>query len=995
MRTNGRDTIDLSGTWNLQLDPRDEGLEGRWWESFPGESGPGESPRSSEEGGPVTLPGAIHAQGYGEPPGPETEWTVSDIDASFRDDPHLGDLYRDDTFRMPYLLQPDRCYVGAAWFTREVELPGSLGNLGSPDSPGSPESPQGNVLILRLERAHWTTAVWWDGEALGSRDSLSVPHEYTIGTLGAAGGGDGGGDSRGIAPGKHRITVRVDNRLLHNVGPNAHSVSDHTQGNWNGIIGRIELAAVHPVYIQELSVFPSVERRTAVLRVSIGNATGREVEMTTAISGRDIHDCGEKTPIRVPPEGITVHRELRFSPALRPWDEFSPVLTSVNLTLGGIVGGCDGGTSGGPGGVGGIPGGPKGRAITETAALRFGLREIEVKNSRIHLNGRPISLRGTLECCVFPRNGHPPTDTESWRRVYRRAREYGLNHIRFHSWCPPEAAFDAADEAGIYLQVECPVWANQGAVVGIDPALDQWLYRESERIVAAYGNHPSFVMFCPGNEPAGRIDEFLGQWVSYWKQRDRRRLYTAGAGWPAIPENDFHNVHEPRVQGWGEGLDSRINALPPETTTDYREICAPLTEGGAAVVSHEIGQWCAFPNFDEIPKYTGALKARNFELFRELLEKRGMGAQARQFLEASGRLQVLCYREEIESALRTPNMSGFQLLGLTDFPGQGTALVGVLDPFWDDKGYCPPEVFRESCGPTVLLARLPRRYYHPGERLEAAVDISHFGAEAWKGVEAEWSLTAEDGAIVASGNLGAPRDVGIGLSELGRISLEIDLPEVPARCELSIALPDRGIRNRWALWVFPKNPDTGAEDSAGRAAVHIAENLDETAAGILDSGSRVLLLPRAESVISDVEIGFSSMFWNTAWTDGQAPHTLGILCDPDHPVFSRFPTDDHSDWQWWELMHRSAAMVLDDLPGELKALVQPIDTWFRSHKLGLLFEASIGRGKLMVCSIDLRSRLENRPVARQFRASLLAYTRGEGFSPKTGLALEDLRGLFK
>ena len=291
MRTNGRDTIDLAGTWNLQLDPRDEGLEGRWWKSFPGES-----PRSSEEGGPVILPGAIHAQGYGEPPGPETEWTVSDIDASFRDDPHLGDLYRDDTFRMPYLLQPDRRYVGAAWFTREIELPGSHGSLGGPDSP---ESPDGKVLILRLERAHWRTTVWWDGEALGSRDSLSVPHEYTIGTLGAA-----GGDSRGIAPGKHRITIRVDNRLLHNVGPNAHSVSDHTQGNWNGIIGRIELAAVHPVYVQELSVFPSVERRTAVLRVSIGNATGREVEMTTAISGRDIHDCGKKTPIRYPPKGL-------------------------------------------------------------------------------------------------------------------------------------------------------------------------------------------------------------------------------------------------------------------------------------------------------------------------------------------------------------------------------------------------------------------------------------------------------------------------------------------------------------------------------------------------------------------------------------------------------------------------------------------------------------------------------------------------------------------
>ena len=948
METNAQDTIDLSGTWHLQLDPRDEGMEGRWWESPPADSA-----QSAQSSGPVKLPGAVHAQGYGEPPGAQTEWTVSDIDTALHDDPHFGDLCRDDNFRMPYLLQPERHYVGAAWFTREIELPEGL---------KGPGGRQGKILNLRFERAHWMTSVWWDDKPLGSRDSLSVPHEYRI------------GPAADIAPGKHKITIRVDNRLLHNVGPNAHSVSDHTQGNWNGIIGRMELLAVNPVRIKEVSVFPSLERRAAILRVSIENSTGSEVEVTTAISGRDIHDCGEKTPLRVPPEGSQVHRELRFSPALRFWDEFSTALTSVNLTLGRTV---------------------DGREITETASVRFGLREIEVKDRRIHLNGRPIFLRGTLECCVFPRTGHPPADAESWRRVYRRAGEYGLNHIRFHSWCPPEAAFEAADEEGIYLQVECPVWANQGAAVGTDPAFDQWLYRESERIVAAYGNHPSFIMFCPGNEPAGRIDEFLGQWVNYWKHRDRRRIYTAGAGWPAIPENDFHNAPEPRLQGWGEGLKSRINACPPETTTDYRELCDALSDGGSAVVTHEIGQWCAFPNFGEIPKYTGALKARNFELFRELLEKKGMGAQADQFLQASGRLQVICYREEIESALRTPNLSGFQLLGLTDFPGQGTALVGVLDAFWDDKGYCPPEPFRESCGPTVLLARLPKRYYRCGERLEAALEISHFGSEPWDKVEAVWSLEAEGGTVIASGTL-EPRDAGIGLSELGRISCGINMTEPPSRCELRVSLTDKDVSSSWALWVFPKNADIEADTGVkNQQKIHIADTLDEKTAQVLDAGGTVLLLARADTVRSDVEIGFSSMFWNTAWTDWQAPHTLGIVCDPQHPVFARFPTEDHSDWQWWELIHQSAAMVLDDLPGELQPIIQPIDTWFRSRKLGLLFEARTGRGKLAVCSVDLQSSLEDRIVARQFRAGLLEYMRGDNFQPEVTLDFDDIRGLFK
>jgi hypothetical protein len=295
----------------------------------------------------------------------------------------------------------------------------------------------------------------------------------------------------------------------------------------------------------------------------------------------------------------------------------------------------------------------------------FGLREITTRGREFFLNGHPAFFRGTLECCIFPKTGYPPTDVESWRRIIRICKEHGLNHMRFHSWCPPEAAFLAADELGFYYQVECGVWTQPGD----GKPIDQWIYRESERIVRAYGNHPSFMLLTHGNEPHGpKHQEYLAKWVSFWK-RDGRFLVTSGSAYPQLPENQYHVYHPCRgPHGW--------------LGKDYRGDVAKLD---VPVIVHEMGQWCVYPNFDETPKYTGPLQPRNFDIFRDSLAEHGMPDQARGFVYASGKLQALCYKEEVEAALRTPGIGGVQLLDLHDFPGQGTALVGVLDPFWDSR----------------------------------------------------------------------------------------------------------------------------------------------------------------------------------------------------------------------------------------------------------------------------------------------------------------------
>ncbi|HWQ12152.1 MAG TPA: glycoside hydrolase family 2 TIM barrel-domain containing protein [Roseiflexaceae bacterium] len=922
--------MDLSGTWSFRLDPQDVGIAERWFE------------RSLD--GTIQLPGSLQAQGYGDEVRVDTPWTGGIIDRSWFTEPRYAPYREPGNVKVPFWLQPEKYYAGAAWYQREFEAPAWW---------------PGHRVTLTLERPHWGTRVWLDGRECAARHatnmSLSTPHVYDLGE---------------VAPGPHRLTVRVDNRMLVEVGVNAHSVSDHTQTNWNGIVGRIELAAGSPVWLEEVQVFPRVADRTAVVRVRLGNAHGRPGGARLMLQARLANAPGQHEPpplsadVALSAEGGEAELTYQLGDEARLWDEFSPALYALDVRVDATV---------------------DGRESSDTRTVTFGLREVSVQGTQLAVNGRPIFLRGTLECCIFPLTGYPPTDVDAWKRIIRTCQAHGLNHIRFHSWCPPEAAFVAADELGFYYQVECASWANQGATIGDGRPLDSWLYEEGERIVSAYGNHPSFLMMAYGNEPGGEHHpEYLAKWVTYWKQRDPRRVHTSGAGWPAIPENDYHNIPQPRIQRWGEELRSRINALPPETITDYSDY---VKQHGKPIVSHEIGQWCVYPNFDEIGKYTGVLKAKNFEIFRDFLAANHMSDRARAFLIASGKLQTLCYKEEIESALRTPGFAGFQLLDLHDFPGQGTALVGVLDPFWDSKGYVTPSEFHRFCGATVPLARLEKRYWRASETLRAAVDVAHYGPRDLTAAAA-WRLEDARGTAVARGRLPAANIPTGALTRLGTIEAPLGELASAAKYRLVVRLDEAGAENDWDIWVFADRLDTEAP-----AEVLVTGALDEAALARLTAGGAVLLTLPPARVNATAEIGFSSVFWNTAWTRGQAPHTLGILTDPAHPALAAFPTEEHSNWQWWELIHGAAAMTLDHLPPSLRPIVQPIDTWFEARRLGLLFEARAGGGRLMVCSMDLSGDLERRLVARQLRHSLLRYMASDAFHPRQEVALEDIRAL--
>ena len=626
--------------------------------------------------------------------------------------------------------------------------------------------------------------------------------------------------------------------------------------------------------------------------------------------------------------------------------------------------------------------------IIDRKSEDFGMREFKIDGTRFTINGKQTFLRGTTECCVFPLTGYPPSDTASWGRILRICKDYGLNHMRFHSYCPPEAAFEAADKLGMYFHVECSSWANQGTAIGNGEAIDKFIYDEGDRIIREYGNHPSFCMLAYGNEPAGRNqNDYLGKLQKYWREKDNRRVYTSAAGWPVIPENDYHLTPGPRIHQWGDGLKSIINAEPPQTDYDFREFVSRYT---VPVVSHEIGQWCVYPDFREISHYTGPLKATNFEIFRESLNENNMGDQAEDFLMASGKLQAICYKAEIEAALRTPGFAGFQMLQLHDFPGQGTALVGILNPFFESKGYISPEEFRMFCSQTVPLARMKKMLIRNDESFRADIEVANFGPEPFSNATVVCHISDSSGKILFKEEF-ANAKIGRGnCIPVGTISFLPDKITKSQKLNLEVTIEGTAFKNNWDFWVYLPVVDF----SPGN--VLVKETLDKEAETALKNGGSVLILPAGhitEGNGSEVAAGFSGIFWNTAWTNNQAPHTLGILCDPGHPLFKDFPTEYHSNWQWWDPVMHSQAMIINELPGELRPLIQLIDTWFENRRLALAFEAKTGSGKLLVCSVDLKNIPDDRIVSKQLLRSILDYMNSDSFNPDIEVEISKIKNL--
>lgn len=901
------DTLNLAGEWRLRLDADDAGLAAQW----------PAAPLVTRDR--IRLPNTTDLDGFGFALDTNTMQHAAPFPVTTRF-PGVQEPTRADEHG--YLVRR-HLFVGPAWYERDFTVPASWH-----DRP----------VTFTIERALWQTEVWLDGRAVSQSDSLVAPHVHELGLL---------------TPGRHRLTVRVDNRMIYNLSTVTHAYGPETQSRWNGLLGALTLTAAEPVALRSLTAFPAADRRSVRVVAVVANTRSEPATLPLAVQ---LHpERGAKslaqavTEVACPP-GLSTHElTLQLTAPAQAWDEFHPVRYRAAAALG----------------------------ARATAEARFGFRHVERVGRELRLNGTPIFLRGTLDCAVYPKTGHPPMTVAEWERTLRTIKEYGFNHVRFHTWCPPDAAFEAADRLGVYLQPEAPAWVDdwgtgtitKPAAIGRDPVVTAFLTTELRRMSEAYGNHPSFLLCAIGNEFGQQSTDWsrVNAMVEEIKALDPRRLYTGCGARKNLPADDFWFTHQTGAGTRGVG--------PANTDWDFAQAVATSP---VPVIAHETGQRPVFPDYETLlPKFTGPLLPLNLERYHRALLANGLGGQTREFVRASARFQLTQYKAEHEAMLRTRGYVGYQLLMLNDFTGQSEALVGILDPFWESKGVVRPADVRAWNAPTVVLARFAKFVWSADETLQARLEVAHFGERDLPGGPVKWSLSAHGGREIARGQLAAGTVARGGVADLGELRMPLARVTQPTALTLTVRLA--GAENAWPLWVYPPAPV--APEPAG---VLVTRTLDDAALAALAAGGKVVLLAHGLKNAYAARTGFESVYWSAGWW-GNRFSSLGLRCDSRHPALRDFPNDGVSDWQWRDLCAGATTFDLTGAPRGLRPLVQPVPDFHYNALLGQVFEARVGRGALLVCGFDLISNLDKRPAARQFRQSLFRYVGSEAFRPRVEL----------
>lgn len=818
-------------------------------------------------------------------------------------------------------------FEGYAWYSRRIQIE---------------EAWVDKKITLFLERTRIST-VYIDGVEINTENSLCGYHKHDLtGKLGT---------------GEHQLTIRVNNTDYPTKG--GHMTSPDTQTNWNGIVGRIELQIQELCYPDNLQVTAHTPEKVSVYAEVIGKKEGTAEVIIRRKGGEVLYQDSFTF------EEGRLQAELALEGENLLWDEYHTNLLQAEVRVDG-----------------------------ENVKTVFGIRKLSHDVRRLLVNDKEVFWRGKHDGLVFPSTGYAPMTVDEWKQVFATAKEYGINHYRFHTCCPPDAAFTAADEMGIYMEPELPFWGTIAAPgeEGYNEKEQEYLIEEGYRILKDFGNHPSFVMLSMGNELWGSTDR-INSFLHNYKKVDSRHFYTQGSNnfqfCPSVLEDEdvFCGV---RLAGdrlfrgsyaMCDAPQGHIQTMAPDASHNYDDIIVPKqVNGGEAgdgyieiqygtgtkkvkavggdqglipqvpVISHEIGQYDFFPDFTELGRYEGSQQPLYLKVYRERMEKSGTYEQWKDFYQATGTFAVDCYRREIEAALRSKELSGFQLLDLQDFPGQCVALVGVLNAWMESKGLITPEGWRQFCSDTVILAELNSFIVKAGQEIQMPVKLSVCNWDAFAGTQLKYRITLENQVIVE--NTLSIEKGNERLHEVGVVAFTIPEMTQPGKINIELQIADTEYRNDYTLWAYPECEVAISETEicCGDKKLLIARTMEQ-AAEYQALGTPFIYVP--DQGEDDVEGTYCTDFWNypmfrsiSESMNRKIPvGTLGLYIDKEDELLNQFPCENYSSPQWYQMVMHSHCAVLDGME-DVKVIVQPIDNVERCHKLGMLYY----QGDMLVCT---------------------------------------------
>lgn len=940
--------------------------------------------------GQMDLPGTLDENGIGHRDVGANQWHPDAVLGNA-----AGEIDKDAPIATRFTRR--HTYEGEARISRKITVP----DYGT------------DRLFVLAERAR-ALRLLVDGEACAvfRQGTLSTPYIFEL---------------TGAAPGEHEFTFLSDNSYPGM--PKAaicysSAATDETQTNWNGILGECSMYTRPQNFIDSLRVYPRAVKKEEknkaggyVLDVCVELAPGAKkvykdakiILQSEALAAGELEDTQTLTEIiSYSGEGLAEagtdkeensktmeiwFRDLPLRENVKLWDEDEGNLYEMAVTLDNGMSAEDKGGS------------------TAECRTRFGIRSFGDNGSgRLALNGRAIFLRGEANCAEYPETGHPPMTIPEWKEMLLKYRSYGINFVRFHSHCEPEAAFAAADELGMLLQPELSHWDPKDAF----ETEESYRYYRAELVdlLKTYANHPSFVMLTLGNELQAQDEgrERMRELVRTAKRMDPTRLYANGSNAfygeeGCDPESDFYTSQSCKdvvIRGTFSGMRGYLNENYPSADRTYDEAMAEIRkEYQKPVFSFEVGQFEVLPDFEELESFHGISDPVNLKLIKKRVEERGLLPTWEKYVEATGELSRLAYREEIEAAMRTRELSGISLLGLQDFPGQGTALVGMMNSHLEPKPYdfARPERFREFFQECRILVKLPHYTYEAGERLIAEVEAANFGKGNIEGVFC-WTLAgkmsvSENGncepAEIKSKNtvIATGEDTEITIcrpgsyTEVGSLDIPLDFVEKNTALTLKVRIGDS--ISAYPIWVYRKTTPVCPEN------VYETRAFDVKTREILQNGGRVYLSPDAdkESLPNSIKTQFTTDFWSVG-TFADQEGGMGQLIDTEHPIFKEFPTDFHTDWQWWIMATKRAVI----LPHPMKTIITEMDSYAFLRPMAQMIEFRCLKGKVLLSTMELH-KSQQYPEVRALQASIYTYLSGENFEPAEEITEEELSMLVR
>ena len=948
---------------------------------------------------PMQLPGTLDENRIGHKDLGQNQW---------HPDAALGNAEEGFDENAPIATRFTRKYTfeGEARLTRRVSF--------------TPE--EGKRVFLEAERARCLRLLV-DGKEVPhfTEGSLSTPHVFEV---------------TGLLNGDNELTLLSDNSypgLPHDAIVYSSAATDETQTNWNGVLGYLRLRVEEPVFLSALRIYPDRGGNTLTVQAEISSDRFWSGILRVESEALRADGClsggyGRRTCVQ---PGLTriVLKKLPLSEKVRRWDEGEGNLYELTACLLPEKVPGTGSTEAESGSafeeVFPFPdpeaGEGSGPVCSRTEA--FGVRIFGDNGAgRLALNGRVIFLRSEANCCEFPETGHPPMTVEEWMDVLARYRSYGINCMRFHSHCPPEAAFAAADKMGILMQPELSHWDPVHAFEA--PESFAYYLTELKQVILTLANHPSFVMLTFGNElAAGPVGHArMNSMLALAHALDSTRLYANGSnahyGDAGIdPESDFfasqkyfseqvfseggfcQDLRGTHAGGGADGaLQGYINNRYPDAAQNYDAALQEIRKVySGPVFSFEVGQFEVLPDFHELEAFQGISDPANLRLVQERVKKAGISEEDwEKQVEATGEISRLAYREEIEAAMRTEGLSGISLLGLQDFPGQGTALVGMLNSHLEPKPYpfADPEKFRAFFRDQLPLALLPRYTWENTEELTVPIKIANYGKTALSG-RVCCTLRRDDSMGTASGEEKTGEPVAQAeteegsfppgtLTEAGSVTLSLKSVKKASRLILEVSVD--GVSNHYPVWVYPP---VSPENLVCPENVYETPRLDEKGRSVLAAGGCVYLTPPStkEALPKSIRAQFTTDFWSVG-TFSQQAGGMGQLIDSAHPLFQDFPTDGHTDWQWWPMASQRAVI----LPERIQAIITEMDSYAYLRPMAQLFECRCGGGRLLFSSLGLQD-LQQYPEARALLSSIYRYLGSEAFAPVQELDVETVASL--